>query len=857
MAKRSAALLLAILMVLTCLAPTQIFAANDAVDIEFDGTRVWLTSNQTQTVTPIVAAYTAEGAMLEAVMLNETEVSKTATSVDISRLMKTQGQTIHIFVWNSLKDMSPLQEKKTSEVAYLGVTDGTIAFEGINVRKNSSNIPFIVKNSENHTVYFDQLTSDGDGRYEVKFRIADFDENGRYTIITGNQEKTLHTAIFTTAGRQAKLYTTAYADTKVQGGETNRTVNFGTDTNLGCRYYPDDETYHTRSYLKFDISDIPQKGLETAYFQFYPTIAGDSSQSIEVNVYGVDADLWNEKTLTYATQPELGEKLGQGSSAIRTTGMIDITSYVKNSFESGVVSIAIEGGANKQPQAIASREATNAAQRPKLVFSYDGATDIYTDYVIPDYGNGVDPLENAAAMIEASTATYEYPTVSATTQSTAGYTDTVQARLANETDYRTFKTRTVATSGLTLNDTNKNTLSTYGGDSTDKITDGTGYFKVQKDSNDRWTLVDPDGYRFYSTGVTSVRPADDADAYQAVVNEYQGSTQKWAETKRELLLNRGFNTGGGWSFMFRMNPQGTANISGELGYDEATITTGNPMATGVVIPYGVGITYAREIDGVTGEGVEKFKGGVPPVFNPDFEDKCGEIIAKYTEPLKDCPWVIGWWSDNEINDDLLMLDKALALDPTDPVYVYTHATAWAWLRDRLGSEAVGVWDLNDTLREEFREFVYDRYYQVMNRQFAEKAPNHLYLGNRHFHTAVKSKGVFAAAKRYCDVISYNLYQYWTPAIVAEWSQYADVPVLVTEFYSAVGSAAGGWVVPDNSSVGKFYENFTLRLLEAKNVVGWHYHSFSRFDTEGATDELDASATNVNTHTYHLVENFDK
>ena len=659
---------------------------------------------------------------------------------------------------------------------------------------------------------------------------------------------------FTIKAIDEQLEVVACEDTWVNGGK-NADINYGTDTKLCCRYYPNDKLYDRKSYFKFDISYIPKNGIKNIYFQYYVSAAETGYESVVLNLYGLESDSWSEKSLTYDTQPEWGEYIAQTSAMRSNIGMADITDYVTTHFEDGYISFVCEGNTkNRKQQAVASREHETAEYHPKLVFCYEEDAELFTDYPITSYGKGVDPIENAKEMLKASTAEYVYPDIKSEAYDYSEYTHTASARLSTSSTYSKYKTRRLE--NLTDYTEKENELNIYGGNINDKVADGTGFFTVKK-VNGRWTLVDPLGYRFYSMGVTNVRPADFQEAYKEIVDDYNADIKLWANAKREILFENKMNTAGGWSLMFRGFDVNTGKIVDGLKFDVNTIENDNPVPVGCIIPHGVGIQYARPLGGVTGTGVETFKGGVPPVFNPDFEEKCGEIIAEHTVPLQNSPYVIGWWSDNEINDSQRMLDDALLLDPTDECYVYTHAMAWTWLRDRLGSEYVGIWDLNDTLREEFREFVYDRYYQVMSRQFKKYAPNHLYLGNRHFENAIKSKGIFAAAKRYCDALSFNLYKYWTPSIVTEWEQYADIPVIVTEFYSSENTAVGGWIVEKEEDVGSFYENFTLRLLEAPNIIGWHYHSFSRFGGETVCEYLLNSARNINAKSYSLIEYFDE
>ena len=55
--------------------------------------------------------------------------------------------------------------------------------------------------------------------------------------------------------------------------------------------------------------------------------------------------------------------------------------------------------------------------------------------------------------------------------------------------------------------------------------------------------------------------------------------------------------------------------------------------------------------------------------------------------------------------------------------------------------------------------------------------------------------------------------------------------MITEFY-AKGQDSGlpnntgaGWLVPTQRDRGRFYQHFTLGLLESKSCVGWHWFKY--------------------------------
>ena len=63
--------------------------------------------------------------------------------------------------------------------------------------------------------------------------------------------------------------------------------------------------------------------------------------------------------------------------------------------------------------------------------------------------------------------------------------------------------------------------------------------------------------------------------------------------------------------------------------------------------------------------------------------------------------------------------------------------------------------------------------------------------------------------------------------------------MITEFYtkagdSGLGNTTGaGQFVATQTERGMFYQNYTLRLLEAKNCIGWHWFQYLDNDPRNA------------------------
>ncbi|MHC4406806.1 MAG: hypothetical protein ACYTG0_44870, partial [Planctomycetota bacterium] len=270
-------------------------------------------------------------------------------------------------------------------------------------------------------------------------------------------------------------------------------------------------------------------------------------------------------------------------------------------------------------------------------------------------------------------------------------------------------------------------LDTYGGWAAEEH-EATGFF-YPKRIGDRWWLIDPKGYRFLHVAVNSVRPGD-SPANRRAFPEKFATSARWRDATIALLGNHGFNGTGCWSD------------------DEAL--SGGPRR----------LVYTHTLRFMSGYG--KRRGGTfqEPghtgypnkcifVFDPEFEAFADEL-AKPLAKLKDDPYLLGYFSDNEMPFPADSLDRYLALAGNDP----GRRAGRAWLEKRRGPGATAS-SITEADREAWRGCVADRYFGIVGRAVKRYDPNHLYLGSRFYGSEKRSSEVWRAAGRHVDVISVN------------------------------------------------------------------------------------------------------
>lgn len=405
-------------------------------------------------------------------------------------------------------------------------------------------------------------------------------------------------------------------------------------------------------------------------------------------------------------------------------------------------------------------------------------------------------------------------------------------------------------------------LSRFGGDATQPKSAATGFFRVEK-IGDRWWMIDPEGHRYFNNAVNSVEPGSPGSLVKsASLVEKFGDVSNWARATSDLLREVGFNGVGAWSHHASLRA-----IERPLPYTPVLDLMKQ---------------YRSHRGGVVMEGnYERFLEGVPFVFDPGFETFARARLARFAH-LRDDPWVVGVFSDNELPFPRDALDRYLRLAPTEP----GHQEAQRWRLAHFGGAAAEHQpEITDEERDLFLNHVLGTYFGLMRRLVKETLPNHLYLGSRLHGRATFNAEVWAAVAPHVDVLSANVYFWWNPPLERMRSSVARMnkPFMITEWY-AKGMDTGlpnvtgaGWLVPTQADRGRFYQHFLLTLLEAGGCVGSHWFMYmdndpadpsagpsNRDSNKGMVDirhqphaDLVSAMRELNSQVYPLMEHFDR
>ena len=340
--------------------------------------------------------------------------------------------------------------------------------------------------------------------------------------------------------------------------------------------------------------------------------------------------------------------------------------------------------------------------------------------------------------------------------------------------------------------------------------EATGFF-FSKKIGDRWWLFDPLGYPYFIKGLDVLNYSFAKSKIQtdSMLEKY-GSAKKWAE-------------------------ETTRHLKDDLGFSAASRPAQEMLEVNEPIPVqmfksfmsGYGRKYG--INNSNSGSTTFSENNTMPVFDPNFElyaDECAQTLVENANNSN----IIGYSLDNELPMDPLMLDNYLTIDPSKEINHYSYAAAWTWFKKTTGKENPNADDVTDELRDKFRGFIWNKYFSITTKAFHKYDPNHMIIGTRFLTVASKSEWVMKVAGSYLDAITINWYSQWTPDadVLKYMSQNADKPFIVTEFYAKAGDSEGnlanrsgaGFYVETQQDRADFYHNFTLRMLECKNMVGY-------------------------------------
>ncbi|MGN6726145.1 MAG: hypothetical protein ACTHLZ_09525 [Tepidisphaeraceae bacterium] len=368
----------------------------------------------------------------------------------------------------------------------------------------------------------------------------------------------------------------------------------------------------------------------------------------------------------------------------------------------------------------------------------------------------------------------------------------------------------------------------YGGVKRYPKLEAKGFFYTRK-VDGRWWLVDPLGYRMIDAGVAAVNPGGLSPGGQAAFDKTFSTQDQWASQTRQFLRDNGFDGTGCWS-------------------DDDTLrkNADRPLVHTRIFSF-MG-KYGGHRGGTKPQaGHQGYPNECIFVFDPEFA-AFADTLAAGMAAYKDDPYLLGYFTDNELPFKPDALDRYLQLPDTDP----GRRAADAFV----AQQHVDRSNITDKQRQAWVAVVAEHYFSVVHAAIRKYDPNHMILGPRLYGADHRDTALLRVAGKYVDVVCYNMYGIWSPKadVTDHLSADSGRPVMISEFYAKAEDSGlantdgGGWLVHTQADRGKYYQNFTLDLLQSRVAVGWHW--FKYMDNDPAM----ASGPNPNDSNKGLLNN---
>jgi agarase len=384
-----------------------------------------------------------------------------------------------------------------------------------------------------------------------------------------------------------------------------------------------------------------------------------------------------------------------------------------------------------------------------------------------------------------------------------------------------------------------------------------GYFRITERDGIFW-LIDPDGGRFLSKGVNTVRFDQDhiqgrgRIPYAEACQHKYGSEDAWRAAAAGRLLRWGFNTLGSWS-------------------DEAVAGTA-PLALTPTVDLGMSFAWDRGAD-------------FPDLFDAEFERHIRRRAQLLCGTRREDQAIIGWFIDNELRwgpdwrgtDELLTIFLALPSGSPGRIAALAllrerhpdfqqfnaawHAPAESWdafaLLPRVEAPYRRKPPYQRNAREEdaanradparaaftadcdaFTALLAERYFASTCAAIKAADPHHLVLGCRFAYPPPPD--VIGAAARHADVISFNCYDFDANTAIDVYAA-TGKPCLIGEF-SFRGADSGlpntngaGPVVASQAERAACFRNYVTTAVRKPALVGYHWFEHADQPAEGRFD----------------------
>ncbi len=247
---------------------------------------------------------------------------------------------------------------------------------------------------------------------------------------------------------------------------------------------------------------------------------------------------------------------------------------------------------------------------------------------------------------------------------------------------------------------------------------------------------------------------------------------------------------------------------------------------------------------------------MPDPFDPEFKRRAELTTQVIAEEVKNNPWCIGVFVDNEkswgnvnnVKSHYSIPMNTMGLkdseSPTKAVFtgllkdkyadIKALNKAWETAYDswQVVEQGVEIKHLNDAVLADMSSMLYtyaEQYFKIVHDALEKVLPNHMYMGVR-LTMWGKNPEVIQASKKYVDIMSYNSYR----EILHEkdWAYLAkyDKPSIIGEFHMGANSDTGlyhpGLIhAEDQKDRARMYQLYMHSAIDNPYIVGAHWFQY--------------------------------
>ena len=349
-------------------------------------------------------------------------------------------------------------------------------------------------------------------------------------------------------------------------------------------------------------------------------------------------------------------------------------------------------------------------------------------------------------------------------------------------------------------------VSKYGGFSGTNAK-ATGFFRVEK-IDGKWWFIDPEGHYFISTGSTGIGPGGSFARIDGREYVYTAFAPDTISRSDKRVGRASFFT---WNLYRRFGPDYYQK------WMDFTVRRMDDWGLNTIANWSdAGFGRSRRkpyVATLGGWGIAANTMGMPDVYAPDYAANVDEAAARQCSPLKEDPYLLGYFVGNEPpwpGREMDLVNVILNGDDT-PMK--------AALQKYLSA--------GDT-PERRRTFVYDTYtifIRMVNAAIKKHDPNHLNLGLR-FGGNPPDDLIKASASIGFDVFSLNIYGYSAyPDRLKRIDDMTGLPIIIGEFHFGTperGLSPGLRQTISQEERGVAYRYYVENAVAYPSLIGTHW-----------------------------------